>query len=242
MSKLSRPYEIYPLGDSALLIDFGNQISDHINNQVIACYDALKASSLPGIIDIATAYSSLAIYYDTYQLRLMAPQEDTVFEWVKKQVNPVLMQSPKADILTTAGRIVEIPVWYHEKGLTEISKAKQLSVETIIDIHTAIIYKVYMIGFLPGFAYMGETDKRIAMPRKETPQKIEAGSVGIAGRQTGIYPFDSPGGWCIIGKTPLRMFDAGRKVPVLLQAGYQVKFVAINEQEYQRIKQTEQSN
>ena len=111
------------------------------------------------------------------------------------------------------------------------------NVNELIEIHTSKIYRVYMLGFLPGFAYMGEVDEKLEMPRKQQPrQRVEAGSVGIAGKQTGIYPFSSPGGWQIIGQTALKLFDAGKKEPTLLKAGDKVKFISITVNDFYEIQ------
>jgi inhibitor of KinA len=127
-------------------------------------------------------------------------------------------------------------VCYGEKyawDINEIAKEKSIPVDEIIRLHTAKKYRVYMIGFLPGFAYMGEVDEKIAIPRKAQPRtSVEGGSVGIAGMQTGIYPIDSPGGWQIIGKTPLKLFDKERDDPVLLKPGDEIEFYSITENEF----------
>jgi inhibitor of KinA len=131
--------------------------------------------------------------------------------------------------------LIRIPVCYDPAfapDMIRLSAAKKCTPEELIGLHTAATYKVYMLGFLPGFAYMGGTDERIAMPRKPQPVKVMAGSVGIAGRQTGIYPLDSPGGWHIIGRTPLRMFDPAAKKPVLLNTGDRVQFYTISKNEF----------
>jgi inhibitor of KinA len=117
-----------------------------------------------------------------------------------------------------------------------VAAANDISPEEVIALHTSKTYRVFMLGFLPGFAYMGQVDEKIAMPRKPQPVNIAAGSVGIAGRQTGIYPLDSPGGWQIIGKTPLKLFDAEREDPVLLQAGDHVQFFSISKNDFREIQ------
>jgi inhibitor of KinA len=154
-------------------------------------------------------------------------------EIVLDHVKKILPQDIKISPLTS--RKIKIPVCYSGKyalDIHDIAKEKKLTAPEIINLHTAKRYRVYMIGFLPGFAYMGEIDKRIAMPRKTQPRtKVEAGSVGIAGMQTGIYPFDSPGGWQIIGKTPVKLFDKEKSDPVLLQPGDEIEFYSITEDE-----------
>ena len=137
----------------------------------------------------------------------------------------------------TLKRLIKIPVCYAPTfgwDLAEIAAQTGLLLSEIIEIYTSVKYKVYMIGFLPGFAYMGEVDERIAVPRKREPRlKIEPGCVGIAGRQTGIYPLASPGGWQIVGRTPLKLFDKNKSEAVLLKAGDEIQFFSISEDEFE---------
>jgi inhibitor of KinA len=145
-----------------------------------------------------------------------------------------LQQPVSAEVIQ--GRLVRIPVCYEKPFATDLlslALAKHISVEELIHIHTASIYRVYMLGFLPGFTYMGEVDERIAMTRKPVPETVMPGSVGIAGRQTGIYPLVSPGGWHIIGRTPLALFAPEREEPALLTAGDQVQFYSISSHEFE---------
>jgi inhibitor of KinA len=135
-----------------------------------------------------------------------------------------------------AARIVDIPVCYEEKfapDIEQLAKEKNISVEEVIRIHSSKQYRVYMLGFLPGFSYMGEGDEKISISRKSQPVMVAAGSIGIAGRQTGIYPLTSPGGWQIIGRTPLKLFDAKRKESTLLKAGDIVQFISISKNEFE---------
>lgn len=232
-------YQIAPLGDAALVISFGNLVDEQINERVIAFYHALRVSSLPGIIDMSPSYSSLAVFYDPIQLYPLAAGTSTIYDWMKSRVQAIISDALNREFYSDNNRLVQIPVWYDHTGLNEIAQAKQLSVESVQAIHTAVTYKVYMIGFLPGFAYLGTVADSIAMPRKAIPQKVEAGSVGIAGVQTGIYPVDSQGGWQIIGRTPLKMFDAQSEELSRLKPGDSVMFVAIDESEFHRIKNLE---
>jgi inhibitor of KinA len=160
----------------------------------------------------------------------------TVFEWMKKQLTERLEQPAPQDPVNE--RILNIPVCYEEEfamDLQQLAITKNISVDEVIQIHTTRQYKVYMLGFLPGFPYMGEVDEKISMPRKPQPVNIEAGSVGIAGKQTGIYPLNSPGGWQIIGRTPLRIFDSAGEEPTLLRAGDTVQFYSITKNEFELI-------
>lgn len=227
-------YRIFPLGDAAITVDFGNCIRESVNNEVIARLNQLQKEPLPGMIEAVPAYSSLTIYYDVLMLRKKIPLSLTVYGWMKEQIENILQQQVK--LAEEKKRIIHIPVCYDEEfaiDIEQLAAAKNISPEDVVEIHTSKEYRVYMLGFLPGFAYMGELDERIAMPRKPQPVKIVAGSVGIAGRQTGIYPLASPGGWQIIGRTPLRLFNGSSDEPTLLRAGDLVQFYSISKDEFE---------
>ena len=167
-------------------------------------------------------------------LREIVPSQTLVFDWMKAQLEKV-MENP-APAVETSFRTVSIPVCYEEQyapDLQQLAIATNTSVEEVIRIHTSKPYKVYMLGFLPGFAYLGELDEKISMPRKPQPHQVVAGSVGIAGRQTGIYPLASPGGWQIIGRTPLKLFDPGKEDPTLLKTGDMVQFTSISQHAFE---------
>ena len=234
------PYRIFPLGDNALTIDFGNVIQPSINKEVIARFNQLQSQPILGMIEAIPAYSSLTIYYDVPKLKKIIGPGKTVFDWMKEKLE-VIIKDPAPEKLM-AERFVKIPVCYDNEyapDIQQLAATKNISVEEVIQIHSSINYKVFMLGFLPGFVYMGEVDERIVMPRKQEPQNVVHGSVGIAGKQTGIYPLASPGGWQIIGRTPLELFDAEREEPALLKAGDIVQFYAINKNEFEQIHTTE---
>lgn len=230
------PYRIFPLGDASITIDFGNRIDEAVNKEVIARFNQLRQQPLPGMIEAVPAYSSLSVYYDTIVLNKKNTSYQTVYEWMRQQLEERLQQPVQQDQITE--RLLNIPVCYDEEfawDIQHLATTKNISVDEVIQIHTANQYKVFMLGFLPGFPYMGEVDERIAMPRKPQPVNIVAGSVGIAGRQTGIYPLASPGGWQIIGRTPLKLFDIEREEPTLLRAGDMVQFYSITKNEFELI-------
>jgi inhibitor of KinA len=258
------PYRIFPLGDSAITIDFGNCIDEEINKEVIARFNQLRQKPLPGMIETVPAYSSLTVYYDVFTLKKKMAAGQSVYEWVKQQLEEILLQPVQPDKIKE--RLIKIPVCYEDEFASDIhrlAKEKNISIEEVIHIHTAKQYKVYMLGFLPGFPYMGELVENIAMSRKSQPVNVAAGSVAIAGKQTGIYPFASPGGWQIIGRTPLKLFKAlpnpdtsGQALsegealdsesfnpdandPTLLKAGDRVQFYSITKNEFEEIKATE---
>ena len=230
------PYRIFPLGDTAVTVDFGNCIDEAINREVIARFHQLQQHPLPGMIEAAPAYSSFVVYYDVLKVRKAIPPGDTAFEFIKQQLEERLKQPIQQNI--EPGRLIKIPVCYESAFAPDIqylSATKNISIDGVIHTHTSKPYKVYMLGFLPGFAYMGEVDEKIAIPRKPQPVNIVEGSVGIAGKQTGIYPLASPGGWQIIGRTPLKLFEVTKEEPTLFRAGDIVQFYSISKKEFKTI-------
>jgi inhibitor of KinA len=224
-------YKIYALGDSAATIDLGSVISEDTHHRVMEMQQWVANHRFTGLLDCIPAYSTLTLTYNTVLVKKSGQVRGTVFDWVKQQlelayahaINPVSQSNYP---------IIDIPVCYDEPFGVDIDvvlKEKGISKEELIHLHTSKTYLVYMIGFLPGFPYMGVIDEKLMMPRKQEPVTVEAGSVGITGRQTGIYPYNSPGGWQIIGRTPLCLFDAQKEPqPSLLRAGDRVRFYAID--------------
>jgi len=210
-------------GDSALVVEFGDEISLEVNRKVHALADALGKSSLPGLAEAVPTYRSLLVHYDP--LRLSCDE-------VKAFVSEVLQKCGEKPPLKP--RVVEIPVVYGGEFGPDIEFVAEhnglFSVEEVIRLHSGVAYTVYMLGFAPGFAYLGGMPEAIVTPRLETPRTlVPAGSVGIAGGQTGIYPIATPGGWRLIGRTPLKLFDPEQDPPTLLKAGDTVRFVPISE-------------
>src|SRR5258705_1734194 len=230
-------YKIFPLGDAAVVIDFGNIIDELINKQVDAVFYQLQKDPIPGMIEAVPAYSSLTIYYDVLLIQKKISGQKTSFEWISEKVKEYLSQ--KRVEVEVSGAFIRIPVCYEKEYGTDldfIALLNQITIDEIIHLHTSTIYRVYMLGFLPGFAYMGMVDEKIATPRKQFPAPVEAGSIGIAGRQTGIYPLRSPGGWQIIGRTPLKLFDKEKEDPTLFKSGDTVQFYSITKDEFENIK------
>lgn len=228
------PYRIFPLGDAAIIIDFGNCIDISVNKEVIERFKQLLQHPVAGMIEAVPAYSSLTIYYDVFVVRKNALAGQTAFESIKQQLEEKLQQP----VLQTEKqeRLIKIPVCYEAEfamDILQVAAINNITVEDVIHLHTSRIYKVYMLGFLPGFTYMGEVDERITTPRKPQPVDIVAGSVGIAGKQTGIYPLRSPGGWQIIGRTPVKLFDAEKEESTLLKAGDTAQFYSITKDEFE---------
>ena len=224
-------YKIFSLGDSALTIDFGNEISVKLNDRVLQLAQILAENSFAGFVEIVPSYSSLTVFYNVFKVRKNFPEFLTAFAAVKSFVENALENS---DALQKAeSRLVEIPVCFDRElapDLDFVADKNNLSKQRVIEIFLGKTYRVFMLGFLPGFAYMGEVDRRITASRKLTPRlKVPKGSVGIAGKQTGIYPLSSPGGWQIIGRTDIELFTLNGEKPTVLQAGDTVKFYSQNQ-------------
>lgn len=221
------PPRILPLGENALVVEFGRIISKELNRKAIALADLLDRRPFDGYIESLPAYASTTIFFDSKLVGEAHPNFDTPFEAVRHLVETLI---PKAATLDDDhGRLIEIPATFGSDAgpdLNHLAIAAGIEPNAVVEIFTADTYRVYMLGFLPGFAYMGDVDERIASPRRSSPRlSVPAGSIGIAGRQTGIYSLESPGGWQIIGRTDARLFDPDSDRPSLLKAGDLVKFV-----------------
>ena len=221
---------ILTAGDSSLLVEFGKEISPEINRKITATVQLMKEQHIEGVVDVIPAFCSLLVNYD--------PRVITYDEIKKRMQNLV-----KVDVRSSEEKkkIFEIPVCYggeYGPEIENIAEHAGLSVEEVIKIHSSRDYLIYMLGFLPGFCYLGGLDERIHTPRLANPRiKINAGSVGIGGSQTGIYPLDSPGGWQLMGMTPVKTYDPERETPILVEAGDYIRFVPVDEEEYKRIKE-----
>jgi inhibitor of KinA len=240
---LSASYSIFPLGDSAITIDLGNCIDEQLNRRAVAVHDWLQAHRLPGILDIIVAYSSVSIFYDPAVVRC---SEVNNSNGVYYGLEGLLIRAweetggdggePASGVGEgVAGHLFRIPVCYegeYAPDLAWVAGEKGFSTEEVVGLHTSVIYRVYMVGFLPGFPYMGRTDTRLEIGRKKQPVVVGAGGVGIAGVQTGIYPLDSPGGWQIIGRTPVPLFNLHEDPPIRLQAGDSVQFYPVSKMEF----------
>jgi inhibitor of KinA len=229
------PYSFSPLGDEGILIDFGNRIDVRINETVLDLFDHFTVNPIDGIKGLVPAFSSLAVFYDIDHFWLTKERDKTIFDTVVERLNVSISRHQAA--IKKQPLKHRIPFCCAEKfawDLEEIITRKNISKEAFMEIFTAGAYRVFMVGFLPGFAYMGEVDESIAVPRKNEPRvNIPRGSVGIAGRQTGIYPMDSPGGWQIIGRTPINVFNKEEDDPVFFHPGDEVSFYLISEHEFE---------
>jgi KipI family sensor histidine kinase inhibitor len=214
------------LGDAALLLRFGDGIDAAVNRRVHACAAALRAQAPQWLIDLTPAYASLALHVDVAQVG-----GDDALGPIRAWLDQWLERTP-FEASGSNFRTVEIPVVYggdHGPDLAAVAAHAGITIDDAIARHVAGDYTVAMLGFAPGFPYLLGLDASLAMPRIDTPRtRVAAGSVGIGGAQAGIYPQAGPGGWRLVGRTPLRLFDAGRDPPSLLQAGDRVRFVAID--------------
>lgn len=217
-------------GDSALVIELGNEISPIINFKLKKITEFLDNLNKQGIKDLLPTYRSIIVYYNPLLVSF-----DEIKNIVEENCN---FENEKIDKIEK--EIVEIPVLYggeYGPDLENIAKHNNITTEEVIKIHTSGEYLVYMLGFTPGFPYLGGMSKKIATPRLKEPRtKIPAGSVGIAGEQTGVYPIESPGGWQLLGRSPLNFFNPNRDKPFLLKAGQYIKFVSVTEEEYLKLK------
>ncbi len=225
----------FPLGDTAFLIKIGNDISTETHFKVQYFTKLLEDKNLKGIIEVTPAYNEILISYDPDIMNY----KELIGE-LKKLEKKEITQNKESK------RILYIPVCYEAEYALDIeivASENSISINEVVKIHTSGEYLVYMLGFTPGFCYLGGMDQKIATPRKETPRVlIEAGSVGIAGKQTGIYPIDSPGGWQIIGKTPLELFNPECEPYFFIEPGNYLKFYGISKSEFERIKQQLEQN
>lgn len=226
--------KILTAGDAALTVEFGDEISEEINGRVQALDAAIRKAGIRGIVETVPTYRSLLVCYDPCAARYAS---------VRRKIAGLMRNLDAA--ADAAGRIVEIPVCYggeYGEDLPDVAAHAGLSEEEVVRIHSSRDYLIYMLGFLPGFAYLGGLDPRIATPRLSTPRvKIPAGAVAIGGEQTGIYPIASPGGWRLIGSTPVRPYDPEREEPILYRAGDRIRFVPIPKDEYLRVQAQVQS-
>jgi KipI family sensor histidine kinase inhibitor len=220
-----------PFGDSALIIEFNDAISPEANQKVLALNQALSKANIAGVEETVPTYRSLLIRYNP----LKTTYEQLVFQIkdIEKNLNKLAVE--------TEGRRIVVPVVYGGEYGPDIGFVAQyhgITEEMVVKLHSEKEYRVYMIGFVAGFPYLGEVPDKIATPRLETPRlKVPAGSVGIAEKQTGIYPCEAPGGWRIIGRTPLKLFNPLQQPPALLRPGDIVKFKPISESEFKTIEE-----
>jgi inhibitor of KinA len=231
------PLRLYPLGDAAVVLEFGQAIAPATHQLIQAFSKLLDQHPPPGLREYVPAFTTLTVYYDPWvlhELGVLAP-----YAHMASTLRELLPAAQAALADYVSGPLVEIPVCYgghFGPDLGLVASHAQLSQEEVIARHAQPDYLVYMVGFAPGFPYLGGLDEGLATPRRAEPRPlVPAGAVGIAGGQTGIYSLPTPGGWQLIGRTPLRLFDASRARPSLLQAGDRLRFLPISAAEFQRL-------
>lgn len=240
-------YQIVPFGESAVIVRFGDKILPEIHQKISAFTDFLEKNPFPGLLEYVPSFTAVTIFYDPLVVRqqwqnlpeMPAPKISVSFDRVKSFLQKSLQGL--TGISDHKPQLVEIPVCYGgELGpdLEYVAEYHKITPEEVIRIHSEAEYLVYMIGFAPGFPYLGGLSKKIATPRRATPRTvIPKGSVGIAGDQTGAYPIETPGGWQLIGQTPLELFRPESDPPILLKSGNIVKFIPITIEEYHSCKE-----
>lgn len=217
-----------PLGDSALVLTLGAEPDEATIGRVRAVAQALRHAALPGVLDLVPAFATVTVFYDISHIGPYAAFERRVTEVAEKAEATTLRAS--------ATEPIEIPVCYggeYGPDLEVVGRHSGMNLDQVIELHRSADYQVHAIGFVPGFAYLGGLPRKLQTPRRATPRpRVAAGSVGIGGVQTGVYPSETPGGWNIIGRTPLRLFDPMREEPAGLKAGDRVTFRAISPEEF----------
>src|SRR5437764_1075377 len=233
--------EIVPLGDSALIVrvvdDFARNPETSLN-AVLAALHSLEAAAIPGVTELAPAYSTVGVFFDAVGVARAAPEHEPC-DWLRIEIERVLnVQSAESEKPVEAP-LIEIPVCYDREfapNIDDVARVAGLGEIEVIHCHSNAAYRVNCVGFIAGFPFMSGLPAELATPRRATPRKeVPAGSVGIGGAQTGIYPRRSPGGWNLIGRTPLRLFDLKREPPAFLQACDHVRFRKISREEFDAV-------
>lgn len=215
---MTEPLHIAPLGETALTASLGDRVDPALNRRVHALAEAVRQAGWLGVTEVVPAYASLSLFYE--------PQIVS-FEALAARLQALAAALPESVDAAPAREIV-LPVRYDGPDLAEVAARTGLSVEAVVARHTGRRYRVYLMGFVPGFAYLGELDAALVLPRRETPRpRVPTGSVAIAGAQTAVYPLTTPGGWHLLGHTDARLFDPSREAPSLLRPGDWVRFEAV---------------
>ena len=234
------PLQFYSLGEHSITIVFGNEINLEISGSIHLFNENLLSSPFPGFITTVVAYGTLTVHYNIEQVAHSTLRGLSCFDKVCGYLKSLENFSRSKETLTKT--TIRVPVCYgfeHGPDLADLAKEKELDEQAFIDLHCSCIYTVYMIGFVPGFAYLGGMNPLLSASRKLKPRSaVPAGSVGIAGLQTGIYPLITPGGWQLIGQTPLRLFDPIRSQPSLFHAGDLIQFYPISVKEFNHLSKS----
>ena len=222
----ARPWRLVSAGDSVVVVEFEERIDREINARAVALAARIRNAAAPGIRDVVPTFRSVAVYFDPLQT-----DYEALINRLEEHVIALDRSESPVERARGGVRAIRVPVCYGGEfgpDLAEVAQFASVSESEAARLHAGTTYRVFMIGFLPGFAYMGTVDSRIAAPRRTTPRtRVPAGSVAIAGPQTGIYPSESPGGWQVIGRTTLRPFDPSRAEPAMFSAGDFVQFYSV---------------
>jgi inhibitor of KinA len=240
--------QITALGDSALIVRVRDQFEDapeETLNEVFRAFHLLRDAGIPGVIDLAPAYTSVAVFFDPIIVAKVSGKSGELFDWLAGRVREIMTagarRGKRVRSTRTVARAVEIPVCYDPEfalDIDRVAEQAQISASEVVDLHSGSEYRVACNGFVSGFPFLAGLPKKLATPRRDTPRKeIPPGSVGIGGAQTGIYPSRSPGGWNLIGRTPLKLFDPAKNPPTLLCPGDRVRFRAMTREEFAALKQ-----
>lgn len=228
--------EITPLGDSALIVHIRENFDapEETLNEVLGALDRIRRARIRGITELASAYTTVAIFFDPIQVIADGVESDRVIEWLEQRIQEALPRCRRQKPVKS--RLIEVPVCFESDfacDLDQVASHSQMSPQEVVDLYCSAQYRVSCIGFTPGFPFLTGLPKELATPRRANPRKaIAAGSVAIGGEQTGIYPLRSPGGWNVIGRTPLRLFDPAKNPPALMLAGDRVRFRVITQPEF----------
>jgi len=237
------PMKISPLGDSALVVRVRERFDDapeQTLDRVLRAFLQLQSAAIPEVIELAPAYTSVAVFFDPITVAKATETSTDLFDWLATRIRAALAGAAAGRITRPRSKTVEIPVCYDPEfalDIDDVARRANISPSEVIRLHSAAEYRVACIGFVPGFPFLAGLPKKLATPRREVPRKeIPPGSVGIGGAQTGIYPLRSPGGWNLIGRTPLRLFGPEKNPPALLRAGERVRFRKITRDEFESLK------
>jgi inhibitor of KinA len=232
-------YRIYPCGETAVTFDLDGPISPGSNEMILQMNAMILEKPISGLQEVILSYSSLTLLFDIKILQRSLLNGQSVFGYTENFLSGIFKSISRTEKPKGATHL--IPVCYDPSlgiDLHLLASQKNMDLADLTELHHSKIYRIYMIGFLPGFPYMGTLDEKLLTERKEKPSKVPAGSVAIAGSQTGIYPFESPGGWNVIGQTPLQLFDPLRNPPVIFNAGDHVQFYPISPAEFREMKKS----